>query len=125
MPNRPQVLVIDDDRTMREIASAALRNAGYRVQVAEDALQGFMVARRQGPDVILLDLRMPGGGGEQVWRRLKACRNTEGIPIVVVTGVEPGGRTSQFLTGTQVSVLQKPVSPDDLVAAVWSSVPVN
>jgi CheY-like chemotaxis protein len=120
MSPRPHVLVIDDDRTTREITGMALRRSGYTVTVAEDAMQGFMQARRREPDLILLDLRMPGGGGEQVWQRLKACNRTSHIPVVVVTGTPTGSGTG-FLRQSQVTVLQKPVQMDDLVALVVAS----
>jgi DNA-binding response OmpR family regulator len=60
-----RILVIDDDRTVLTYLRAVLGRAGYRVFTALDALQGPMVARQTQPDLVVLDLAMPGGGGRR------------------------------------------------------------
>jgi DNA-binding response OmpR family regulator len=86
-----RVLLVDDDRDIVQMLTGVLRKAGYEVIAALDALQGVSQAQRNQPDVILLDLVMPAGGGFSVLQRLKALARTNTIPVIVLTGsVEPG-----------------------------------
>lgn len=83
-----KILVIDDDRFNRTFARDALENAGYAVIEAEDGEQGIEKAGREAPDLILLDIVMPGLDGIDVCHRLKdldACNNT---PIVMYTSLD-------------------------------------
>jgi DNA-binding response OmpR family regulator len=66
----PRILVIDDDRTVLTYLTAMLGRQGFRVYTALDALQGPMVARQAQPDLVVLDLGIPGGGGSAC----AACR---------------------------------------------------
>lgn len=94
---KQKVLIVDDDNVMVETASGILRKAGYDVVAGFDAMQGFMYAQREEPSVILLDLQMPAGGGEQVWDRLKKSNRTQGVPIVVVTARRKAGLAEEML----------------------------
>lgn len=83
-----KILVIDDDRFNRTFARDALENVGYAVIEAEDGEQGIEKAGRETPDLILLDIVMPGLDGIDVCHRLKdldACNNT---PIVMYTSLD-------------------------------------
>src|ERR1700753_4236355 len=79
------LLIIDDDEATRyAIGSFALR-PGTRVIEAENGLRGIEIAQRERPDLILLDLMMPGIGGHEVLQRLKTDPSTSDIPVIVVT----------------------------------------
>jgi DNA-binding response OmpR family regulator len=84
-PKPPTVMVIDDDADFVALVTADLEAAGYRVIVGYDAMQGFMIAQRELPRVILLDLQLPGGGGLQVLQRLAKSAKTLEIPVAMVT----------------------------------------
>src|SRR5574338_34022 len=86
-----RVLVIDDDKTMVTLMTALLRKSGFEVLAAFDGASGFMVAQKQRPDLILLDMQMPAGGGEAVWKRLGASAHTSAIPVVYVTATSSPG----------------------------------
>ncbi|MGZ4818359.1 MAG: response regulator [Terriglobales bacterium] len=79
------ILVADDDHVMTTLLSARLKNAGYSVVVAHDAMQANMIALRTLPDAILLDITMPGGTGMQVLRRLKTSVKTSLIPVIIIS----------------------------------------
>jgi two-component system cell cycle response regulator len=79
------ILVIDDDPTHLKLATLVLDAAGHRVSDAEAAEQGFLAIKRDKPDVILLDLALPGMDGLTLVRRLKADPATRSISVVAVT----------------------------------------
>lgn len=68
------VLVIDDDKELREVLSRALSRGGFRVQAEEDGAAGLAAALRDGPDAVVSDVMMPGLDGLQVLKALKAAR---------------------------------------------------
>lgn len=76
------ILVIDDEESVRDAYCLALRSAGYNVEVAEDGLTGIDAAKRKRPDMVFLDLKMPGIDGVETLRRLKAMDETLRIHIV-------------------------------------------
>jgi CheY-like chemotaxis protein/phosphoribosyl 1,2-cyclic phosphodiesterase len=118
------VMVIDDDEDLRVLARKALTRAGHLVREAsngEDALNLLQTGGRT-PDLILLDLNMPGMDGFEVLRRLRANPATSGIPVVVLTahGDEESARNSFDVGATDF--LAKPFTPPQLDARVRSCV---
>ena len=115
-----RILVIDDDRTVLTYLKAVLGKEGYRVFTAMDALQGPMVARQSQPDLVVLDLAMPGGGGPAVLERLRRMQGTMQIPVVVYSGL-PKERVEQLVPiGPDLLFVQKPGTPDEVLNAVRS-----
>jgi CheY-like chemotaxis protein len=115
---KPRILIIDDDRPLCELFAAHLRGAGYVPMVAEDAMQGFMFAQRELPDVILLDINMPAGGGMTVFDRLNKSAKTRAIPVVVVTAVSDSKVEADSTARGARAVLHKPVDKDTLLRQV-------
>jgi len=109
------VLVVDDEKRIREVVEYALAKAGFRVTTAADGEQGLAAFEADEPDVVVLDVMLPGSDGLEVCRRIRAKRAT---PIVFlsarndevdrIVGLELGG--DDYLT--------KPFSPRELVARV-------
>lgn len=79
------ILIIDDDPATRRLFGAKLASAGYEVLYADNGDAGREMARRFMPDLVLLDLRMPGTDGYKVAQRLKGETRTKNIPIVFLT----------------------------------------
>ena len=117
---KPRVLIIDDDRPLCELFAAHLRGAGYVPMIAEDAMQGFMFAQRELPDVILLDINMPAGGGMTVFDRLNKSAKTREIPVVVVTAVHDTKVDADSTAHGARAVLHKPIDKDTLLKQVAS-----
>lgn len=86
MPQAAKILIIDDDRVFTATVSALLKQAGYFPLAAHDAMQGFMFAQREGPQVVVLDLQMPAGGGLDLLEKLRRGGRTQAISVIVVTG---------------------------------------
>ena len=117
---KARVLIIDDDRPLCELFAAHLRGAGYVPMIAEDAMQGFMFAQRELPDVILLDINMPAGGGMTVFDRLNKSAKTREIPVVVVTAVSDSKVEADSTAHGARAVLHKPIDKDTLLKQVAS-----
>ena len=81
-----KILLVEDDETNRYMLSRRLTRQGYEVIIAVDARQGLALARSELPDLILMDLNLPGRDGWEATRQLKAASQTRTIPIIAVTG---------------------------------------
>ena len=115
-----RILVVDDDRTVLTYLTAVLGKEGYRVFTAMDALQGPMVARQSQPDLVVLDLAMPGGGGPAVLERLRRMQGTMQVPVVVYSAL-PKERVEQLVPiGPDLLFVQKPGTPYEVLNAVRS-----
>ena len=113
-----RVLIIDDDKTMVTLMTALLRKAGFEVLAAFDGASGFMAAQKQRPDLILLDMQMPAGGGEAVWKRLAASAHTQGIPVVYVTATSSPGFAAEAESQGAAGVIKKPFDPEHFAERV-------
>jgi CheY-like chemotaxis protein len=115
---RRKLLIIDDDRAFVVLAAAILRDAGYLVLEAYDAMQGYMYAQHDPPDVILLDMLMPAGGGMNVLQKLQTVPRLATIPVVVVTASTDEGLEDQVRAKGAVNLLLKPLDRDRLLGLV-------
>jgi CheY-like chemotaxis protein len=105
------ILVVDDDRYTTYILKGLLMAAGYRVSVAHDGEAAIAIAREKHPDLVTVDLRMPGVDGFQLVEILKHDPETSKLPVVVLTVVEE--RDRQLLGGPD-AILAKPIDVDEL-----------
>jgi DNA-binding response OmpR family regulator len=114
MPKR--VLVCDDEPYIVESVSYVVRRAGYEVLVAEDGDAALAAAQRERPDLVFLDIMMPGLPGDEVCRRLKADPATRGIYVVILTarGQEEDERRAREMGADEF--MTKPFSPRKLQA---------
>jgi CheY-like chemotaxis protein len=103
------ILVADDDKVTLEILGAQLRAAGYHVLTAMDAMQAFMVAQRSVPEVVLLDIQMPGGTGLDTLKHLRASTKTQTIPVLAMSGLPDPGLKSRALLLGAAEFFDKPV----------------
>ncbi len=117
MPKR--VLVCDDEPYIVESVSYVVRRAGFEVLIAEDGDTALATARREKPDLVFLDIMMPGLTGDEVCHRLKADPATRGIHIVILTarGQEEDERRAME-TGAD-EFMTKPFSPRKLRARLF------
>jgi CheY-like chemotaxis protein len=117
-PKKSKILVIDDDKELTAAFASFLREAGYVAVVAHDAVQGFMFAQREAPDLILLDMMMPAGGGMGVFEKLARSPRTQAIPVLVVTATTDMKTEREALGHGAAGVLHKPVDRDVLLRNV-------
>ena len=113
-----KILVIDDDRDMVALVSGILRSAGFTAIPAFDAMQGIMLAGREQPDLVLLDMQLPAGGGGLVLDRLGASMRTQAIPIVVMTASTQKGIDEWVRRKGAAGFIAKPLDRAALMAAV-------
>jgi CheY-like chemotaxis protein len=105
------VLLIDDSRFARTANTRALTRSGFEVVTTEDGQAAVEVARKNRPDVILLDLMLPNVTGVEVLRRLKADSQTHSIPIIVVSSLSQKNKSALLRDGA-ADMLEK---TDDLL----------
>jgi two-component system cell cycle response regulator len=79
-------MIADDSRFQRQMLASFLPPKKFEIIFAVDALQTWMMALRSAPDLILLDINMPGGTGIEVLKRLRVSSKTQHIPVIVVSG---------------------------------------
>ena len=112
------VLVVDDDRPLRTLCRAGLEEAGFRVLEAADGEEALASVHDEHPDLILLDIMMPGISGWEVTSTLLADRSTDQIPIIFMTArTELADRVRAFGLGAQEYVT-KPFDPQALAKTV-------
>ena len=114
---RGSVLVIDDEPTIAEVAARYLERAGYRTQVAGDGLRAVELAGYERPDLVVLDLMLPGIDGLEVMRRLRQPEGKRVAVIVLTAKGEESDRVIGLRLGADDYVV-KPFSPAELVARV-------
>ncbi len=86
-----KILVVDDEREVRGLLSDFLTEEGYRVILATNGAEALGLAEIENPEVILLDINMPGIDGIEVCKRLKAQEQTQFIPIIIITALVDSG----------------------------------
>jgi CheY-like chemotaxis protein len=117
-PAEPLVLVVDDYDDAREMYAESLLVNGFRVAEAADGAQAVELARRLGPDVILMDLSLPGIDGWEATRRLKADATTQHIPVVALTGHALSSALDAAREAGCARFVVKPALPDVVIAEV-------
>lgn len=113
-PATPLVLVVDDVDHGREIFAEYLEYRGFRVATAADGLEAIEKAFELRPDVILMDLSLPGIDGWEATRRLKADERTSGIPIIALTAHALASAHEKAREVGCNAVVTKPCLPKDL-----------
>ena len=83
-----KVLVVDDEWTIRDVLSQFLTEKGYEVILASHGEEAIELAEKENPDVILLDVRMPGIDGIETCRRLKEEDKTRSVPVIMITAFQ-------------------------------------
>ena len=108
------ILVVDDTSDTRELYSLYLTSRGFKVPTASDGLSGIDAACRHQPDVIVMDLSMPGLDGIEATRRLKADPRTSHIPVLMLTAYPLHAVQGGALDAGGDNFLTKPCLPADL-----------
>ena len=119
---RGKILAVDDSDTELTVLTGLLRRHGYTVVTASDATEALASLERDTPDVVLLDVVMPGISGYQLCRTLRRDPRFAALPIIMVTGRDQQSDREWGMRQGASEYLMKPVSDDDLIAAVASFV---
>ncbi len=113
-----RILVIEDQPDNRQILRDLLINADFEVIEAEDGETGLTAAATQRPDLILMDIQLPGIDGYEVTRRLKSDAQLHSIPIIAVTSYALTGEANTARAAGCDAYIPKPYSPRQLLAKV-------
>lgn len=114
--HRPRLLVVDDDPDIRANLADILQDMDYHVDVAPDGAFALELARAAAYDLVLLDLRMPGMSGLEVYRQLKRLR--PGTAVIVVTAYTSGEGAAEILAEDACEIFSKPVDVPRLLEAI-------
>jgi DNA-binding response OmpR family regulator len=112
------ILVIEDDVDVTEVIKRRLKDAGHTPLIANDPYNGIKLAQEEKPDLILLDLKLPTGGGLSVLRKLKTSLETQGIPIVILTGSRSAEVKANALNEGAAAYLEKPYDLQELLSTI-------
>ncbi len=114
------LLVVDDEPAIRELFRAFLTTEGYQVDLAANAPDAWRMVQAKTFDCILLDLGMPGMGGEELYQLIEAFDKQLALRVIFITGgaVTPGARASILAPGT--TVLSKPFHLDELRQQIFN-----
>lgn len=123
MPEK-RILIIDDAQELVRAITVRVKSEGFRVEAAFDAIQGLGAAINNPPDLIVLDLGLPGGSGYDVLKKLKMITATCDIPVVVFTASGPAGAAKALQLGA-AAYLTKPCESKVLIAAIKDALEVR
>jgi DNA-binding response OmpR family regulator len=115
---RPLVLICDDEPALRELIRVTLGEETYRFDEAATVSESVEAARREPPDLVILDLMLPGGSGLDVLRTLRADQALSTTAVVVVSAWSDEANQSAARRDGADAFVGKPFSPDRLVAQV-------
>jgi CheY-like chemotaxis protein len=116
-----KVLIVDDDKDVLFGLSVRLKANGYSVVFAVDGISAISVARKEEPDVIILDIGLPGGDGFTVMERLGSLLRVADIPIIILTARDISNKERALKARAQ-AFFQKPVDNDVLLEAIRKAV---
>jgi DNA-binding response OmpR family regulator len=112
------ILIADDDRDLVTALSIRLRSAGYEVVGAYDGEETFRVAQERKPDLIILDIRMPAGGGFSSIDKLKHSLGTMKTPVIFLTAFDDDEVRDQALSLGCVGYFRKPFNETEFMEAI-------
>lgn len=116
-----RVLVVDDSPTETHVLKTMLEKHGYQVTVAEDGDDGIQKAQAESPDVILMDIVMPGTNGFQATRKLSKDPATSGIPIVMISTKDQDTDRIWAKRQGALDYITKPVTEDELLDKITTA----
>ncbi|NWF54321.1 MAG: response regulator [Syntrophaceae bacterium] len=120
-PKAKKILIIDDDRDLLRGFRLRLTSCGFDVQIAPDAILAMQMALQFKPDLILLDIGLPGGDGYLTMTRLRSHMHLAQVPIIILTAGDASIHRDRALKAGAVAFFQKPIENQQLLAAIYSA----
>jgi DNA-binding response OmpR family regulator len=113
-----KILIIEDEPDTAKVVTKRLIQGGFEVVAAADAYEGVKLAHKEKPDLIILDLMLPAGGGLYVLENIKMAAEIRSTPVVVLTGIKNEDYKQQILDQGIEAYLEKPYEPDVLISTI-------
>lgn len=117
MPGK-KILIVDDDQDLVKLLVRKLAQANFEALVAYDASQAISVAHKESPSLILLDMRLPAGGGLGTLQNLKNSMKTSMIPIIIITGQDTAGTQREVRNYDVEHIMTKPLDMEALIQKI-------
>lgn len=118
-----KILLIEDEKDIALVLAKRLTNLGHKVLIGTDAYQGLSLARKEKPELIILDLMIPAGGGLSVLEHIKAIPNIAVTPIIVVTALHSEETEKKVLAAGADAFFEKPYDFEKLGKLIQSLTP--
>jgi CheY-like chemotaxis protein len=115
MPKK--ILIIDDDPLIVKYLQAIFSDNGYATCAAGTSMEGLEVVRREKPDLITLDLQMPGEWGPRFYRKLRMDKELKDTPVIVISGID-----GDHAIKDAIAFLQKPFDAEKLIGIVKNTI---
>ena len=118
-----RILIVEDDKNIAMALALRLQSQGYQIKVAYDAVTGLSETRRFKPDLVLLDISMPGGNGLMLAERIRGLSPMATTPIIFLTASKaPEFRTRATALGA-ADFFEKPYEAEELLASIRRALP--
>ncbi len=117
---KKKILVIEDNEQNRYLVNFILEKNGYQVVIARDGLEGINKAKKEKPDLILADIRLPKLDGYELTRRIKADKSLADIPIIALTAYAMKEDKEKALRAGCNAYISKPIIPEEFIKVVNS-----
>jgi len=119
MPGK--VLIVDDDAAVQSVLNKRLRERGCEAVFAGDAISAIGVARREQPDLILLDIGLPAGDAFVVLQRLQTLPALSHVPVIVISATGTEDNRRRALEAGAIAFFEKSADTDDLITSVLTT----
>ncbi len=110
-----RVLVVEDDINNMRLITKLLKNEGYELIMAITGEEGVKFAIDEKPDLILMDIKMPGIDGLEATRRIRASENGDKVTIIAITSYAMAGDREQYLEEGFTGYIEKPIDPYTII----------
>ncbi|MCQ2253454.1 MAG: response regulator [Bacteroidales bacterium] len=118
------ILIVDDTPSIALFVQSVLEDKGYKTIVADNGMQGLVMAQEYSPDLILLDIMMPDIDGYAICQQLKADRKTKDIPVIFLSALSSSFDKIKAFKSGAVDFVSKPIQGDELTARVKSHITI-
>jgi DNA-binding response OmpR family regulator len=115
---KQKILIVEDDTRIAMMLLIRLRAANYETHLAADAVEAMSIAKKDCPDLIVLDISLPGGNGFLVAEWLRDLKETAGVPIIFMTASQKPGLREEAREYRPAAFLEKPFDAKALLAAI-------
>jgi DNA-binding response OmpR family regulator len=113
-----KILIVEDDADLAKALCKRMKANSYETLYALDAMAGIQMAHKEKPDLIILDIGLPGGDGFVVKKRLDSSVHLSNIPVIVITAMDPSSTFKRSLKAGVAAFFQKPVDDEQLLRIV-------